>query len=729
MKKRRICVICLPLLLWLIFCGITESGDGLAPEPWPAGSSILVEGTVYRRVTKDTGQSIYLKNISFLSKTEDMDVPSSFINSNLFVYLKQDTSVKIGSRVRVRGSCQYPGEPDNPGGFDAAGYYGAQGIFLILRKGEILESDHHMDPLAEAVADIRERLCAVLDQTLVPEEAGVLKALLLGEKSGLDTEIRNLYQNNGIVHVLAISGLHISVIGMSLYRLLRRCGIGFGGASFCSGAWILFYGFLTEFSVSSQRAILMFLIFLGAQLLGRTYDLPIAMTIAAVVMLWRNPLLADQAGFWLSYASVAGVYASSGWPWKWMRGTALGTSVSAWLMTLPITAYYFYQVPVYGIFLNLLVIPSMSVLMAAGGMGMLAGAVFVPAGVFFSAPVHYLLQATFWMCRKVLLLPGAVLVVGRPALWQMLFFYLLLLGILGISGKSSKSSKDEKRKVKFGLIPATFGIILGVGILFFRADPGWSVTFLNVGQGDGSCIRTGARRAWMVDGGSASVKKLAGNCLEPYLKYYGISQLDGWVVSHFDSDHVSGLLEILEGYQKNLAGRNAAGITIRRILIPDLEGEEEENKKRILELAGICGVPVYALGKGDRITAGEMELEVLSPERGQRYGDSNEGSLVVKISFGDFSALMTGDVQGRAEESLARELQKDITVLKVAHHGSKNSSPSQVLEAAGGRIAVISCGEHNRYGHPHEETLERLSQAGYQVYRTDRDGPVTFRGK
>lgn len=722
MARRNLCMICLPLLLWLVFMGITGGGMPIeTSRPWPPGSYVEVEGTVCRQECKGTNQVIYLKNISILSEaSQNSEAASEYTKKNLMAYLKDKQSIEIGNMVRLLGVCAYPAAPENPGGFDAHSYYSAMNIGMIVKKASVEQKSSHTDVFAQLLAGIREKASDSLFCILNKEEAGVLAAMLLGEKSGLAKETKELYQDSGIIHILAISGLHISLLGMGLYRLLRKMRLSFAGAGAAAGSVMVLYGIMTGMSFSAVRAVIMFLIFLGAQITGRTYDSVTALVSAASVMLLHNCKMVTQAGFLLSFAAVAGVNMALYSSWMPPRWESLRISAGIWLVTLPLTAWFYYRVPVYGIFLNLLVIPMMPLVAGFGAAGMAAGLFSRETGVFLAAPVHYLLSFITFLCSKICLLPGSTWVVGRPNHIQIVIYYLFLLIFLLFF----------KKKRKIDLITRAFGIILMICTVLYREPQQWTMTFLNVGQGDGCCIQTEGRSVWMIDGGSSDRQNLAAYSLQPYLEYHGISGVDYWMVSHYDSDHVSGLIEILEEYEKNFLGENAGGITVRHIILPDAvlgEGAaaKEVLHEKILELAKKNGIPVRYTGAGDVICQGDTCFRVLGPRKGGIYESGNEASMVVEVSYKGFKALLTGDVEGKGErELLEAGYLEDVDVLKAAHHGSGNSTSELFLEQAAPEAAVISCGKDNSYGHPHEELLERLNAEGIRIVRTDEKGAV-----
>lgn len=277
------------------------------------------------------------------------------------------------------------------------------------------------------------------------------------------------------------------------------------------------------------------------------------------------------------------------------------------------------------------------------------------------------------------------------------------------------------------------GLTVAISVLSLRISPDLRITFLDVGQGDGILIQSG-EFACLIDGGSSSVDKVWQYRMENTLKYYGISRLNAVLLSHGDSDHISGVEELLENYDKGYGGVNVGSITVECIMLPDT-GYEDEALENLKSLAAELEIPVGTLTAGGTLTAdespgsGEWKLTCLYPDETVATGDSNQDSMVLLLECGDFTALFTGDLEKEGEENFIEMiLEKKTTgvdILKVGHHGSKNGTSAELLTLLSPKIAVISCGENNSYGHPAQETLERLEQAGAQIFRTDRNGAVT----
>lgn len=732
MKKRFLCRICLPLLIWFAFVGNWQDGARKkAPPPIPEGENVIVCGSVYRQELKNERQSIYLKNISILSDTAEFLPRNAEIQTKqhmadidfaegmrLLLYTKEPYELQIGESILASGEISYPEKERNPGGFDGVSYYGAQNIAGFLRKAVILKKDGKRDFLMNSLYRIRCFLSNRIYQSIPQKDAGVLCAMLLGDRGNLDNSVKSLYQDNGIIHILAISGLHISMIGMALYHLLRKIRLRHWLAGLLAAILMFSYGAMTGFAYSAVRAVIMFLVFLFAQAVGRTYDLPTALTFSAAGILLFQSAAVTQAGFLLSFAAVSGVLLANTWKMRLLKSTAFGISLSVQLTTFPLIALYYFQFSLYGIFLNLLVVPLVPFIIGFTAVGLIGGKIAM-------YPAHIFLTILEQICDKMRLLPFATVVVRKPEIWQIMLYYLLLLAVLFFLQKDT----FYRKSFKMDLIKLSIALILVVSIFFFPKREPFTMTFLDVGQGDGCCIENASGSVYLVDGGSSSEKNLAQYTLEPFLMSKGINRVDYWLVSHYDADHISGLLEILEGYVPGLLGNNAAGITIGTIVLPIRE-EISKHQQEICELAQKNGIFVRFTQKGDILRENDLTIRILSPQTGVVYENENAASMVAEVSYQGFHSLLTGDVEGEAEMALlqtGREtsaLQADI--LKAAHHGSKGSSSAAFLEKVRPKLICVSSGAGNRYGHPHAEFLKRAVEMGSRIIRTDICGAITI---
>lgn len=661
----------------------------------------------------------------------------------------------LGSKVTLQGDFSAFRNATNPGEFDYALYYHSLGYAGRMENTVLTEKE----PGSVSVREWLYRLRCFWEEKLYrifPEkEASVMTAILLGDKSGVDEEIKKLYQRNGIIHILSISGLHITLIGMGIYKLLRRLGAGPKSASAAGGTVLVLYGVMTGLGVSVCRAIGMYLLRMLAQIMGRTYDMLTALGVMALLMVLYHPAWLDHMGFLLSFGSVVGVgavlpaltvgtkeespelrlYVEGRWRQRLLQAgqrfwsglcQSLWAGFSITITTLPIQLWYAFEIPVYSILLNALVLPLMGVVIAAGLTAML-----IP-GLGAAALADMAILAGYErLCGLFEKFPHAVWNPGRPDMWQVVVFYLLLAAAAwGTEWMKRRVSKRKKgicsmRMLQLALLSAA---VLLLGLCPHRGD---RVTFLDVGQGDCICVQLSSGEVYLFDCGSSSRSHVGERVLLPFLKYYGIERVDAVFLSHADEDHINGALELFDVCDRE-------HIAVGQIVLPGIDRALwQEEFGEIWEAAEGVGerrntIPVTVIRAGESWRAGEDGFVCLHPSLDGTGEGGNAGSecFYIQLCEGDerMSVLLTGDVEGAGEEELLAQLEnldiRDITVYKVAHHGSKNSTSLKLLEQTRPELAVISCGRNNRYGHPHEELLERLKEAGSTIFSTAANGAV-----
>ena len=676
-------------------------------------------------------------------------------------------SIPMGSSVAVSGIFAPFSGAANPGEFDTAAYYRSLGVGGRLRKASVLRQSEECWKVREALYQaklyLKERLYSVFPE----REATVMCALLLGEKGDTDSGLKELYKRNGILHILSISSLHITIIGMSLYRLLRRAKLPIVPCAGAGAVVLVLYGMMTGFSVSACRAIGMYLIRMFGEICGRTYDMLTALGILAAGMTLANPYYLQNAGFLLSFSAVLGIGAvypalvPKEYPvrpkfygekplllllrklLRKLKYAALA-NLSITLATLPVQLWFYYEVPVWGTVLNLLVLPLMKPALITGFLSLVPGLGGLGA---LDRLVLWWYEAA---CRFFDKMPLGVWNPGRPEVWQIVVYYGVLVcaltlpkvvkGIAKLDGNGRISAftsmlvrvacKGKDRAAVCWFIGVLQGVVMAVAVLVLaiRSVAVDRVIFLDVGQGDCCLIQTKSGVNYLFDCGSSSRSRVGQYVLLPALKYYGIHRLDGIFLSHPDADHMNGILELLEFAEDN-------HLTVEQLILPAVEeaARVEEFGEILAAVENMhqsrdSGVRVAWLGAGDSWDCGDVRFLCLNPRNGCSAVAENAYSECIYGDFGSFSLLLTGDVEGEGEKSLAAELQSreinSVTMLKAAHHGSRNSTSSEFLKQLHSQAVVISCGQNNRYGHPHEELLERLEEAGSYVFRTDEGGAV-----
>ena len=651
---------------------------------------------------------------------------------------------RYGDVVSVSGALL---GPRPAGGFDYPAYLAAQGITATLFAQEARVTGSAGTRWRAVVYQARGRLADSLERAMPYPESALAAALLLGKREALPPEMVARFRGAGAAHLLAISGLHVGVL------LAAVSGVGGWLLGRRSPAWLLaagmaiwLYAVVAGAPPSAVRAAIMGTVYLLAVGLGRPSGALPALALAAALMTAVSPGLIRQISFQLSFAAVGGIAlvlavggdrlggwrsSQAGWR-RWRLGRTLGlaaVSAAATLATWPLVAAYFGELPLLGVPVSLLAVPGMAPAVIAAGAAAMGGLVSGPLGELLgwlaAAPAAYLVAV-------VSLVPGWTV----SADWAGGPFLYIWYGGLGAAilmargqhwlaaGLSAAGLRDALRGAGgTGLrwpgprftIPAAMALSIAAAILWARAAGGpdgyLSVHFFDIGQGDSILIVTPSGRRALIDGGpeaDGASQALAG-------ALSGDRGLDLAVMTHPDADHGRGLLEVLDRYKVGMALSGPAEPD------DDIQAQWEQRlRKHNIASAEVWAGYVVSLGDG-------VELRVLNPPPGRVSGDSNDNSVVFRLTYGEVSFLLTADIGHSVEERLLREdVELSATVLKVGHHGSKTATSQRFLDAVNPAVAVISVGRDNSYGHPAGEVVARLELrlgAG-KVYRTDLDGDV-----
>ncbi len=627
---------------------------------------------------------------------------------------------QVGEIIVLEGKIKLWKPAVNEGGFDEKSYYHARQIYFKVEDAGILAVRGRENRFRIALTELSSRISAVYRACLNPKDAGVMTTMLLGDKSFLDGEVKKLYQSAGILHALTISGLHLTVIGMSAYRLLRKKRAGFVISGLAAGFLVCSYAQMTGMGVSVQRAAGMFLLSVAAQAIGRSYDSLNSLGAVALFLLWKQPFLLCYAGFVFSLSAVLGVVgikvysAKEGVPEKLFHGFAIQ------LTTLPFAAWYYFEAPVYAVLINLLLLPLLPPLLLFGIAGGAVGLVWGFAANVLLKPCHLILTVFFQTCRFCAGLPDAVLITGKPSVFRMFCYFVILLlwNQLRIwrwkkreNGQQEKCDRTCCRYTDFGK-DMLAGIVLLV-FLFFPGKVSAEVDLLDVGQGDAVYIRSEDGYRLFIDGGSSNIKKVGEYHILPFLKAKGAANIDYWFVSHVDTDHISGLKELL-------AMRYPIShlVFYRGILKDDAFLE-------LRSLAHDAGAEIMYMEQGDVLHIGNAAVYALFPDwpSGERNGDS----LCLWYEENGFSAVFTGDIGNSEEERLlAQTLPKQVEFYKAGHHGSDGSNSSEFLSVLSPAVTGVSCAKKNRYGHPGKNAVAHMQEAGSRVFCTMEAGQVTL---
>ena len=756
------------------------------------GQSVRLAGKINRVEEKTNCFYYYLTDCSV--EQSDHLMPCN----DVLAYVSSD-DYSVGQILILQGTISLFDEATNEGQFDSRAFYRSQKIDFGVWVDSVERVEGKSDRFRVWLSRVRVELGIPLSR--YADDDGVLSAMLLGDKTSLDSEIRSLYQKSGIAHVLAISGLHISLLGMALYRLLRhRCGLTYLWAGIVAASFLVAYTLMTGNAVSARRATGMLIVYLVADLLGRSYDMLSALSLIVILLLWENPFLVTNSGFQFSVAAVVGIGVGQGvlvprvGSWKvvygrrkkqddvvrcdaakcdvakrdaakcdaakcdaerirmqnlvdWMKRRmdkclpGMMISISIQLFTIPLVAYYYYEIPVYAILLNIPVLALIPYVLGLAVFGSLTGqiAFLQPLSFALCRVCGWVLHGYRWLCDASLLLPGARMITGKPSEVRVVVYYGLLGAFYyvlwcGMKKKQRQMCTKGAQAEKQEWIRSWFGFGLGLVLvllltfLFVRGKPEFELDILDVGQGDAIYLCASDGTNFMIDGGSTDVKKVGTYRILPFLKAKAIRKVDYWFVSHTDEDHISGLVEVME-----------SGYAVGTLVLAEAQ-KEDEKAHRLAELAQKNGIRVCYMKAGDvlgtrkedvvneRNRAETFRIECLYPTNNNDSEDVNDRCLVLYYEDENFSAFFGGDISSEVEEQLVSAGKcRQTDVLKASHHGSKYSNSDVLLHALHPRLTIASAGKKNRYGHPSPEAIARVGESGSAFYSTIDYGRIRVR--
>lgn len=681
--------------LCLMFAlGNGMAGARLAQRDLPTQTGVCISGVVsaierpYRVILRDVA-------------VEDRGRLSHGVTVTLMCDAQEAPEVFVGQTVSGTGRLFAPEEQRNPGGVDRRIQALCEGTEL---SGYLLPGwqagGARVFSLREMFRSMRECLLMEIER-LFGDQAPLFQGLLLGERRNMDDALVASMRLTGTVHLLTVSGLHLSAIAELLRCLLRRAH---RRLRFCS-----LIGFLAAFTAltgcapGTVRAMIMAILREWAALRGRQYDPLTALAAAALAMTLCNPLWVFSASFQFSFFVVLGILLLAGGPGRRFSGRVPGAlrgvlgaalvTASAQLAALPMQLLFYGYVPLLALPMNLLCGMLTPVMLVSGWAAVLAGAICPPLGMAAARLLSACSAAFERLSLSAAAVDGALLRLPAPAAWCVVLFACLMALL------SRRICWGNRRWKAAGAVALTLAAAYAC-----RFCPAARYVQLDVGQGDAALLRTG-RRAVIVDVGPEYSYELL-----RYLRHEGL-YVDAVVLSHLDADHAGALGVLLD-----------SEVETPMVVLPEDAAPEEASPAVQEALAGLArdGVQVCTAARGDRLVLGRVTMDVLSPDA-SLHG-SNERSLLLYACVQGVRFLLAGDLPAHAEP----ETVPACDVLKVAHHGSRQATSDAFLGKAVPRLAVISVGADNRYGHPGERVLEALRAVGSRVLRTDESGCITL---
>lgn len=627
-------------------------------------------------------------------------------------YLNEDVTLQPGDRVEGGVRLRYTG-----GGSENPTYHRGKGIFLLAYpKGEHKIVSQEKIPFAYFPAQLRWNILSLLENVFPEDTAAFAQALLLGETKGLSFETVWALKNSGVYHVVAVSGMHVSILFALVYLL---CGKRRGLTALIGFPALFLFAAVAGFTPSIVRACIMQAIMILALLVNKEYDPPTALAAAVLIILAQNPLSITSVSLQLSVGCIAGIFLFTQkihdyFLNKTRLGPAKGKSVKArltrWVvgsvsvtlgavsLTTPLCALYFESVSISGILTNLLILWLVTLIFYGVMIACLLGVLWLPLGKGIGSLISLPIRLVLWVAKMISNIPlSSVYTCSIYIVAWLVFCYVLLMVYFKI-----------KKKRPFILACCmSVGLIGAVACSWIEPKmDDFRITAVDVGQGQ--CIILQADdRYYMVDCGGDSGDQAANRAIGLLLSQ-GVFRLDGLIITHYDADHAAGAPQLL------------SVIPTDKLYLPNMD-EEHEIRKNLTQWHS---EKIHWVE--DTVVLEDEGIRIIPSFKTQ---DSNESSLCILFQQENCDILITGDRSEEGERYLMESTDlPDLEILVAGHHGSKASTSWELLDSTRPEIVIISVGEDNSYGHPSWETLERLQIFGCDVYRTDTMGTIIFRG-
>ncbi|QKG84978.1 DNA internalization-related competence protein ComEC/Rec2 [Kroppenstedtia pulmonis] len=710
--------------------------------PADLGEQESIKGTIYGKtsapVEVDGDQArVAVKVDRFKTGKREVSLQGEEMVLQIRLQREEDRNireVKRGRSFRAVVEIKRPDPARNPGAFDYRQYLYHRGIHWTAKVDAVNQMVffHDKKSLYSKIDDLRFFLGRELDAVYAEDVAGLVRGMILGERKEVPFETENDFQVLGLVHLLAISGLHVGVFTGFSYLLLTTMGLTREKASACLLLLLPLYALLTGAGAPVVRASVMAGLGLVAAMFRRWNDSLSFWGAAALFMLWWNPYQLFEAGFQLSFSvtlalliGVAPLSRILPFSRKWLRQLVAVTIVTQ-MASFPLIIYHFNEYSFLSPFLNVLVVPivSLAVIPLAFLALMLAafhtGLAWLPA--FLSS---VLLQGLIKFLSPLAATTMFRWIWATPSGWWLAGYGVICLyGLWAWTG--------GRLIPRYHRLLSSCLLVIWLGYASFPdwiSDKELRITYLDVGQGDCAVIETPEGKVILVDGGGTlpfpkepwqeprQAYDVGERVVLPYLKHRGIRRVDEMVMTHGDTDHIGGLIAVADRLPVERVIRNAhppKTVTERRLL------QKVAEKKALISLPPV--------GKSQPLEEG-IRWWFLHPsgEPGRRK-DPNHDSVVFILEAYGYRILMTGDIEEEAEKEILQHWHlPEVHLLKVAHHGSRTSTTDVWLEVTQPQVAVISAGRNNRYGHPSPEVLERLEKYGTRIFRTDQQGAITLR--
>jgi competence protein ComEC len=640
---------------------------------------------------------------------------------NCFVYHKHKVKVVQGDTILASGLFQLFDEPRNPGEFDFRRFFNRKNIFgkiIIHRDTPLRIKKSKTKSLEHWISITQKKIKTIFDIYLDQNTSGLMAGLILGDKSEINPDIRLSFSDAGVIHILAVSGLHVGYVLMILMIITSFFGIPWGWNKIPIILGLIAYMFITGLRPSVMRASFMAIIFVVSVIFNRKANLWNIISFVGLFILIIQPLYLMDLGFQLSFSAVLSIVfflniTNFIFP-KSLQISNMENSIfkSIWALflvsfgaqigTLPLTAAYFGKIPLLSIFTNIIIVPLVGILVALGFILLLVSGVPVFAETFANS-IWLIAELIQKITQFVASLPISIMYISKIN-WTDFVSYFLIIGFILFYIYTKR----------FSIILC--GMLILVSIVIWKwalFNPKMNILFLDVGQGDAAIVQFPNQKTMLIDAGQRFKSKDYGKkVVIPVSKYLGIKSFDWVVMSHPHNDHIGGIISVIEDMKVDT-------------LFDTFGGYESWTYQKIIDEAIEHNIFYRKLNKGEILYPDKnISFSVFAPDSSTALSETNinNRSIVFKLEYNLVSILFTGDLELEGESKLIHfgdELKSDI--LKVGHHGSITSSTNGFLTLVRPELAVISVGRKNKFNHPSPVVINRMENLNISYHRTDID--------
>lgn len=635
-------------------------------------------------------------------------------NKKFIVYInkKNKKLLEYGDLIEIKGEYSAPEVARNYKGFDYSQYLKTLNIYGTIKVEESkIINKNQLSPILISINNIKEKMIDNANRNMPKRTANLLLGILTGERDNIQEDIIESFRTANLSHILAVSGAHTSYIILGITYLISKSKTPKRIGYIITIINLLIFIIITGASYSVVRACIMAIVVIGAKICYRKENFFTSICISLIIILIQNPFAINDIGLKLSFMGTAGIVIFNKsitnffikLKIKQKIAEALSVTFSAQLMIMPITILNFNTISLTFFISNILASPLLGIIIIFGFISIFISSILNPISKVLFLILHIFLELLILVSKVTEKIPGSSILVKTPNILFAIVYYILILFFnYFFVIKQNPTRRFHKKIIKiitikniknaFKVIAVVFLIMLLLTRIVRIINPTLKIYFIDVGQGDSTLIVTPKNKKILIDGGEGKT-----NVLFQYLLDRRINKIDYIIISHFDSDHCNGLIEIIEKMR------------VENIVMSKQSKESEEYKK-ILEIIKQKNIKVSSVKAEDKIIIEKnLYTKILNPAEKFEFQDLNNNAIVAKLVYKDFSMLFTGDIE-KAEENLAKKYKNELksTILKVAHHGSKTSTSEEFLKYVEPQIALIGVGENNKFGHPNQITIEKL---------------------